>query len=95
MKAFYHQGLGLAQPLSYAPGAVFLSTGGYHHHLGINSWGNLSPRDPEATGILAWSWRGLDWGDWAEAAQGRGLAIRSTPAGFQLTDPLGLEVWLR
>ena len=95
MQAFYREGLGLGQPISYAPGATFLSTGGYHHHLGINSWGNPSRRDPEATGILAWSWTSENWGDWAEAAGRRGLEIRPQPVGFQLTDPLGLEVWLR
>ena len=36
--AFYHAGLGLDQTVWSYPGALFLSAGGYHHHLGINTW---------------------------------------------------------
>jgi catechol 2,3-dioxygenase len=34
---FYHEILGFAITASYQ-GAAFLSAGGYHHHLGLNSW---------------------------------------------------------
>jgi catechol 2,3-dioxygenase len=34
---FYTKGLGLII-VSYYPQAVFLSTGGYHHHIAINTW---------------------------------------------------------
>jgi catechol 2,3-dioxygenase len=37
-KAFYHAGLGLDLIVWSYPGALFLSAGGYHHHLGINTW---------------------------------------------------------
>jgi catechol 2,3-dioxygenase len=35
---FYHQGLGLDRTVWSYPGALFLSAGGYHHHLGLNTW---------------------------------------------------------
>jgi catechol 2,3-dioxygenase len=35
---FYHEGLGLDQVVWSYPGALFLSAGGYHHHLGTNVW---------------------------------------------------------
>ncbi|CAH2714718.1 Catechol-2,3-dioxygenase [Neobacillus rhizosphaerae] len=34
---FYTQGLGF-KIVSYYPQAAFLSTGGYHHHIAINTW---------------------------------------------------------
>jgi len=36
--AFYDQGLGLDRVVWSYPGALFLSAGGYHHHLGVNTW---------------------------------------------------------
>lgn len=35
---FYHAGLGLDKIVWSYPGALFLSAGGYHHHLGTNTW---------------------------------------------------------
>jgi catechol 2,3-dioxygenase len=37
-EAFYHVGLGLDRVIWNFPGALFLSAGGYHHHLGVNTW---------------------------------------------------------
>ena len=35
---FYHEGLGFDKTVWSYPGALFLSAGGYHHHLGTNTW---------------------------------------------------------
>jgi catechol 2,3-dioxygenase len=35
--AFYRDALGFAEQ-ARMPGAAFLSAGGYHHHIGLNSW---------------------------------------------------------
>ena len=35
---FYHSGLGLDKIVWNYPGALFLSAGGYHHHVGVNTW---------------------------------------------------------
>jgi len=37
-RAFYHDALGLDPRVWSYPGALFLSAGGYHHHLGLNTW---------------------------------------------------------
>jgi catechol 2,3-dioxygenase len=37
-RAFYHDGLGLDIVVWSYPGALFFSAGGYHHHLGANTW---------------------------------------------------------
>jgi catechol 2,3-dioxygenase len=49
---FYAGALGLEVMARY-PGAAFLATGGYHHHLGVNAWTSrgAGPRRPEATGL--------------------------------------------
>ena len=53
--AFYHAGLGFDRTVWSYPGALFLSAGGYHHHLGINTWAARAPRAGEADARL------LDW----------------------------------
>ena len=36
--AFYRDVIGLEVMQRYGPGAAFLSAGGYHHHIGLNTW---------------------------------------------------------
>jgi catechol 2,3-dioxygenase len=38
---FYRDLLGFAVTQRYGSGAVFLSAGGYHHHIGLNTWESL------------------------------------------------------
>ena len=55
-KQFYHEALGLDITLTGYPGALFLSAGGYHHHLGMNIWAGLrapAPAEDEAQ-LLEW-----------------------------------------
>lgn len=51
-EAFYHGRLGFDITTHY-PGAVFLATGGYHHHLAANIWNsrNAGPRQMPSTGL--------------------------------------------
>lgn len=47
---FYHDVLGF-DVVSRFPGAVFVSAGGYHHHIGLNAWesrGGQAPVSPSA-----------------------------------------------
>ena len=41
--AFYHAGLGFDKIVWSYPGALFMSAGGYHHHLGTNTWAAGAP----------------------------------------------------
>jgi|SRR5579862_1066273 len=41
--AFYHGGIGFDRMVWSYPGALFLSAGGYHHHLGVNTWAAQAP----------------------------------------------------
>ncbi|MBI1967042.1 MAG: VOC family protein [Gemmatimonadetes bacterium] len=51
--AFYRDVLGLEVTARYGRDAVFLSFGGYHHHIGLNTWaGQGAPRPaPGTTGL--------------------------------------------
>jgi len=59
--AFYRDTLGIEVTQRNYPGARFLAADGYHHHLGLNTWGD--PRQPQPSGALglaeaAWEHRG-------------------------------------
>jgi catechol 2,3-dioxygenase len=45
--AFYHEALGFDKVVWSYPGALFLSAGGYHHHLGTNTWAAGAPSAAE------------------------------------------------
>ena len=48
--AFYRDVLGFEVTARYGPAAVFLSAGGYHHHIGLNTWaGRGAPRPASGT----------------------------------------------
>ena len=51
--AFYRDVIGLDVTQRYGVQAAFLSAGGYHHHIGLNTWHSLNgPRpDPRAPGL--------------------------------------------
>jgi len=51
--AFYHGVLGFEVTARMGPAAAFLSAGGYHHHIGLNTWESLNgqPPAPGTTGL--------------------------------------------
>lgn len=53
---FYHEALGFDQMVWGYPGALFLAAGGYHHHLGTNTWArHARPAGPGDARLLEWS----------------------------------------
>lgn len=52
--AFYHGVLGFDVMQGYGQDAVFLSAGGYHHHIGLNTWESKGgrPPPPGSTGLF-------------------------------------------
>ena len=51
--AFYCGVLGFELIQRYGPGAAFVSAGGYHHHIGLNTWESKGgpPPAPGTTGL--------------------------------------------
>lgn len=54
-ESFYHKALGLDKIVWSYPGALFMSAGGYHHHVGVNTWAQGSPPATDDDARL------LDW----------------------------------
>lgn len=52
--AFYRDVLGFELTQRFGPSAAFLSAGGYHHHIGLNTWESAggSPPAPGTTGLF-------------------------------------------
>jgi catechol 2,3-dioxygenase len=46
--AFYRDVLGFEVTQRFGAQAVFLSAGGYHHHIGLNTWESAGGRPPAA-----------------------------------------------
>lgn len=52
--AFYHDLLGFEITMRYGSEAVFISAGGYHHHIGLNTWNskNAPPASNQGVGLF-------------------------------------------
>ena len=54
-EAFYVAALGFEPTVRRYPGALFVSAGGYHHHIGLNTWaGRGAPPPPAGARGLTW-----------------------------------------
>jgi catechol 2,3-dioxygenase len=98
-EAFYHRALGL-DVMARIPSALFLSAGGYHHHLGANTWesaGGSAP-PPGSRGLRSFDVV-LPSGEEAESAVQRleaaGFPAERDEAGILVADPSGNRVLLR
>jgi catechol 2,3-dioxygenase len=52
--SFYRDLLGFREMQRYGDGAVFISAGGYHHHIGLNTWysKNAGPAPVRSVGLF-------------------------------------------
>lgn len=80
-EAFYHHGLGLDKVVWSYPGALFLSAGGYHHHLGTNTWAAEAPRPEDHDARL------LEWTVLVPAVEDAAAAVRSLESGGYTVKP--------
>jgi catechol 2,3-dioxygenase len=94
--AFYREAVGL-DLTRQRNGASFLSSGRYHHHLGMNIWQSAGAgrRDDAATG-LAWFSLEVGTGEILEAQQERlkraGAEITTLAKGIEAVDPWGTRL---
>ena len=93
---FYHEGLGLDKVLLEFPGALFMSAGGYHHHLGTNTWAADAPRTREEDArLLEWSIElptSRDVEETARALEAAGAQVTRTHGDAIAADPWGTIV---
>lgn len=99
-EAFYHRGLGLDKVVWSYPGALFLSAGGYHHHLGLNTWAaGAAPADDAEAKLLEWTLELPETESVAAAAESLEAAghpaERSADGEFVTRDPWGTQLRVR
>jgi catechol 2,3-dioxygenase len=97
-EAFYHRGLGLDKVVWSYPGALFLSAGGYHHHLGTNTWAaGAPPASDKDARLLEWTVivpSSEDATAAAENIKSRGYTVASSDGSWTATDPWGTTLRL-
>lgn len=95
--AFYHAGIGLDVVVWSYPGALFLSAGGYHHHLGLNTWarpGATAPGRDDAQ-LLEWEVvvpQSTDVDAVAGTLETGGHDVRRADRGLLVADPWGTKL---
>lgn len=89
---FYHGLLGFEVMMRRATGALFISAGGYHHHLGLNTWDGAGapPPPPGTVGLLEYRIVLPDikeLGNVAGRVKEAGIAAEEVDEGFLIRDP--------
>jgi catechol 2,3-dioxygenase len=93
--SFYHDALGFALMTWSYPGALFISAGGYHHHIGLNVWAEGSPQaGPTDARLLSWELvvpypseienvhSNLEWLGWKSRIDTNGTLTATDPWGI-------------
>lgn len=97
---FYCKGLGFDLVANYGDQADFISTGGYHHHIGLNTWrskGNPAPKD-ESAGMKHFTlvFTNSDKRDQAvERLEGMGIEVGEENGTFIVKDPSSIMIRLK
>jgi catechol 2,3-dioxygenase len=97
-EGFYHRALGFDKTVWSYAGALFLSAGGYHHHLGTNTWSPGPSPSPNQAQLVEWEVIVPAAAD--VAAVGRSLVdagyrVEDAAEGVTVADPWGTRVSIR
>lgn len=95
---FYMLGLGFTIVNRFG-GALFTSTGGYHHHIGLNTWNGVGAPAPKKNSV-GLNWYSLVFAD--EEARNKvieklnkiGAEATKEDGFYVITDPSGNEIHL-
>lgn len=97
-KRFFHDGLGLDVMVWSYPGALFYAAGGYHHHLGTNTWAPGPSAAANQARLLEWELlvpQAADAADAAASLTAAGYAPQARGQGFAVADPWGTQLVVR
>jgi catechol 2,3-dioxygenase len=97
-EAFYHRKLGFDKTVWSYPGALFLSAGGYHHHLGTNVWSPGPAPSADEARLLGWDLLVPSTDDVAavkRSLQAAGNPAEDTVEGVATVDSWGTRVCIR
>jgi catechol 2,3-dioxygenase len=91
-ESFYRQVIGMDMIMQLGNQAAFLSSSGYHHHLGLNTWAGqgVPPQPREAIGLRYWEWLLPDGSlinSITDRARKVDVEISETEEGILLRDP--------
>jgi catechol 2,3-dioxygenase len=93
-EAFYHAALGFDRTVWSFPGALFFSAGGYHHHVGTNTWAAGAPvASPNDAGLESWELVLPDASavqDAMRSLERAGFTARGIDRGIEVADPWGI-----
>jgi len=91
---FYSELLGFELRQRFGRSALFLAAGGYHHHIGLNTWAGVGapPPPPGAVGLRHFEVQlpdapALD--RLLERVREAGVPVTDTPGGAEVADPSG------
>lgn len=89
---FYRDIVGFDLMLNYGGSALFFAAGGYHHHLGTNTWAGVGapPAPPDAVGLRHYEVRLANDDErqrLAERLQAGGVAFETRDGGLFVRDP--------
>ncbi|MFL5822456.1 MAG: VOC family protein [Solirubrobacteraceae bacterium] len=97
---FYAGVLGFDVTVRGYPGALFVSAGGYHHHLGLNTWNSAGAPPAEVGGVGLRSFEVVlpsseEVGRVLERVRAAGIPSEPAAEGVLVRDPFRNEVLLR
>ena len=97
---FYTQILGFDFIMNYMDSAAFLSAGGYHHHIGLNTWNGIgAPPNPVNAVGLGYFTINLQGGEENQSLVARleraDWPYERTDAGIMVRDPSGNGIILQ
>jgi len=99
-EAFYSGVLGFDVMVRVYPGALFVSAGGYHHHIGMNIWNSRGAGPPSRGSVGLRSFEAVvpsieELERVLARADAAGIAVENTDTGALMRDPSGNGVILR
>jgi len=82
-ESWWNEAVGLDTMVHYGDAAVFLASGGYHHHIGANVWQSrrAGPRAADTTGLAFVELADRNAARSTELVDPWGTAVRIAPAG--------------
>ena len=93
---FFHRTLGFEKTAEFAGQALFLSAGGYHHHLGVNIWAgrDAPPPPPGSAGLVYYELRvpAEELPRLTDRLQTAGVRLQATENRIVLADPWGTGI---
>jgi catechol 2,3-dioxygenase len=97
--AFYRDGLGFEQMFAM-PSAVFVSAGGYHHHVAYNLWRGAGVGAAPDDGVGLRHWTLITAGSAEQQGvlarlRAQGVALEPREDGTLARDPFGIAVLIR